>query len=90
MLVNLNDIKCIINCAAYTNVDAAESNEPMAELLNAKAPQNLVVVMKEVGGLLVHVSTDYVFGKEPYNTPCKENQQGTPIGVYGQTKLHGE
>ena len=46
--------------------------------------------MKEVGGLLVHISTDYVFGKEPYNTPCKEDQQGTPTGVYGLTKLHGE
>lgn len=46
--------------------------------------------MKEVNGLLIHISTDYVFGKEPYNTPCKEDQQGTPTGVYGLTKLHGE
>lgn len=46
--------------------------------------------MKEVNGLLVHISTDYVFGGDPYNTPCKEEQKGTPTGVYGLTKLHGE
>lgn len=46
--------------------------------------------MKEVNGLLVQISTDYVFGKEPYNVPCKEDQKGTPTGVYGLTKLHGE
>jgi dTDP-4-dehydrorhamnose reductase len=46
--------------------------------------------MKEVDGWLVQISTDYVFGKEPYNTPCKEDQQGTPTGVYGATKLLGE
>ena len=85
-----NDVKAIVNCAAYTNVDAAESNQDLAELLNAKAPQNLAMVMAEVGGLLVHISTDYVFGKEPYNTPCREDQKGTPTGVYGLTKLHGE
>jgi dTDP-4-dehydrorhamnose reductase len=80
----------IVNCAAYTNVDGAETNQELAELLNARAPQNLAVAMKEVGGLLVHISTDYVFGKEPYNTPCREDQKGTPTGVYGLTKLHGE
>ena len=85
-----NDVKAIVNCAAYTNVDAAETNQDLAELLNAKAPQNLAMVMAEVGGLLVHISTDYVFGKEPYNTPCREDQKGTPTGVYGLTKLHGE
>ena len=85
-----NDVKAIVNCAAYTNVDAAETNQDLAELLNAKAPQNLALVMAEVGGLLVHISTDYVFGKEPYNTPCREDQKGTPTGVYGLTKLHGE
>lgn len=83
-------IEAIVNCAAYTNVDAAESNEVLAEKLNAEAPENLAIAMKEVNGLLVQISTDYVFGKEPYNVPCKENQQGTPTGVYGMTKLHGE
>lgn len=89
-IVRDNDVKAIVNCAAYTNVDGAESNQELAELLNAKAPQNLAIVMKEVDGLLVHISTDYVFGKEPYNTPCREDMVGTPTGVYGLTKLHGE
>lgn len=83
-------IDVIVNCAAYTNVDAAESNYELAELLNAKAPENLAMAIAEVGGLLVHISTDYVFGKEPYNIPCREDQKGTPTGVYGLTKLHGE
>lgn len=89
-VVKREKIDAIVNCAAYTNVDAAEDNYELAELLNAKASENLAVAMKEVGGLLIHISTDYVFGKEPYNTPCKEDQQGTPTGVYGLTKLHGE
>lgn len=83
-------IDCIVNCAAYTNVDAAESNKALAEKLNAEAPRNLAVAMYEVGGLLVHISTDYVFGGDPYNTPCREDQKGTPTGVYGLTKLYGE
>ena len=89
-IVGREKIDAIVNCAAYTNVDAAEDHYDLAELLNAKAPENLAIAMKEVGGLLVHISTDYVFGKEPYNTPCKEDQEGTPTGVYGLTKLHGE
>ena len=89
-MVKENDVKCIVNCAAYTNVDKAESDVDFCRLLNAKAPQNLATVMSEVGGLLVHVSTDYVFGGDPYSTPCKEDQKGTPTGVYGQTKLEGE
>lgn len=91
-MVSDNDIKCIINCAAWTNVDGAEDPEKYAlvEKLNATAPENLAIAMKEVGGLLVHISTDYVFGGDPYNTPCKEDQKGTPTGVYGMTKLHGE
>ena len=90
--VAANRIEATVNCAAWTNVDAAEDPErfDLVETLNAKAPENLAVAMKEVGGLLVHVSTDYVFGKEPYNIPCKEDQKGTPTGVYGLTKLHGE
>lgn len=87
-----NDVKVIVNCAAWTNVDGAEDLEKydLVELLNAKAPENLAIAMKEVNGLLVHISTDYVFGGAPYNTPCKEDQKGTPTGVYGLTKLHGE
>lgn len=89
-LVAREKVEAIVNCAAYTNVEAAEDNYELAELLNAKAVENLATVMKEAGGLLVHISTDYVFGKEPYNTPCREDQKGTPTGVYGLTKLHGE
>lgn len=89
-MVRQNQVKCVINCAAWTNVDAAETAGNIVERLNATAPGYLAEAMAEVGGLLVHVSTDYVFGAEPYNTPCREDQQGTPTGVYGQTKLHGE
>ena len=89
-MVKENDIKCIINCAAWTNVDAAETAGEIVEKLNATAPENLAKAMKEVDGLLVHISTDYVFGGDPYNTPCKEDQKGTPTGIYGLTKLHGE
>lgn len=88
--VNEHDIQCIINCAAWTNVDKAETAGDIVETLNAKAPENLAKVMKERNGLLVHISTDYVFGGDPYNTPCREDQKGTPTGVYGLTKLHGE
>ena len=88
-----NKVEIVVNCAAWTNVDACETDTKLAALaekLNADAPENIAKAMKEVNGLLVQISTDYVFGKEPYNTPCKENQNGTPTGVYGTTKLHGE
>lgn len=86
------NVNAIVNCAAWTNVDGAEDSEKYAlvEKLNATAPENLAIAMKEVDGWLVQISTDYVFGKEPYNTPCKEDQKGTPTGVYGATKLLGE
>ena len=83
-------VKAVVNCAAYTNVDKAETDQQLCALLNAKAPENLAVAMKEADGLLVHISTDYVFGGDPYNTPCTEDRTGTPTGVYGQTKLDGE
>ena len=89
-VVITHHIEAIVNCAAYTNVDAAENNEALAERLNAVAPENLAIAIKEAGGWLVHISTDYVFGKEPYNTPCREEQEGTPTGVYGATKKQGE
>ena len=83
-------VQCIVNCAAYTNVDKAETDESFCRTLNALAPEHLAVVMQEVGGLLVHISTDYVFGGDPYNVPCREEQTGTPTGAYGRTKLEGE
>lgn len=85
-----NDVKVIVNCAAYTNVDKAEDDSEFAEILNAKASENLAVAMKKNDGLLVHVSTDYVFGGTKNNTPCKEDEPANPTGVYGVTKLHGE
>ena len=89
-LVRESGIDAVVNCAAYTDVDAAESHPDLAELLNTRAPQILAEAMRDAGGLLVHVSTDYVFGGDPCNTPCREEQTGTPTGVYGLTKLHGE
>ena len=91
-IVKEQNVDAIVNCAAWTNVDGAEDPQKyeLVEKLNATAPENLAKAMKEVDGLLVHISTDYVFGAEPYNTPCKEDQKGTPTGVYGLTKLHGE
>ena len=92
-IVREHSINVIVNCAAWTNVDACETDSKLAELaekLNAKAPENLAIAMKEVDGWLIHISTDYVFGKEPYNVPCSPDQKGTPTGVYGTTKLHGE
>lgn len=89
-LVAQNKVDAIVNCAAYTNVDKAEEDVELCSLLNAKAPENLALVAKEAGALLVHVSTDYVFGGDPYNTPCREDQKGSPTGVYGLTKLQGE
>ena len=85
-----NAVDVIVNCAAYTNVDRAEDDADLAELLNATAVRNLAEALRPNDGTLIHISTDYVFGKEPYNVPCREDQKGTPTGVYGLTKLHGE
>lgn len=85
-----NAIDVIVNCAAYTNVDKAEDDRELAELLNAKAVENLAVAIRRNDGLLVHVSTDYVFGGTRNNTPCREEEAANPTGVYGETKLHGE
>ncbi len=89
-MVDDNDIKAIINCAAYTNVDKAEDDYDFAELLNATAVKHLAQAMKKNDGILIHVSTDYVFGGTKNNTPCSEDEPANPTGVYGITKLHGE
>lgn len=89
-MVQEQHINCIVNCAAYTNVDKAESDAALCRKLNAAAPKILSEAMKKASGLLVQISTDYVFGGDPYNTPCREDQKGTPTGVYGETKLEGE
>lgn len=89
-VIQEQEVLVVVNCAAYTNVDKAEENYEQAELLNAKAVENLAIAVKEVDGILLHISTDYVFGGDPCNTPIKEEQQVAPTGVYGLTKLHGE
>lgn len=90
-VVKENSVNIIINCAAYTNVDKAEEEEESEEatILNAKATAHLAKAIKEVGGLLVHISTDYVFGGEG-DSPYTEEQQTAPTSVYGRTKLAGE
>lgn len=92
-MIKENNVNAIVNCAAWTNVDACENDEnlaALAEKLNADAPENLAIAMKEVNGWLIQISTDYVFGKEPYNVPCNPDQKGSPTGVYGATKKLGE
>lgn len=89
-MVKDNDVKVIVNCAAYTNVDKAESDADFAELLNAGAVANLAAAAKDNDGVLIHVSTDYVFGGSLGNTPRNESEPVNPTGVYGLTKLHGE
>lgn len=88
-MVKESGVDIIVNCAAYTNVDKAEDDFLMADLLNNKAVENLAVAVREVGGTLIHISTDYVFQGES-NTPCQENWTTNPLGIYGKTKLAGE
>ena len=89
-MVSENGIDVIVNCAAYTNVDKAESDAEFAEVLNATAVRNLADAAKANGATLIHVSTDYVFGGSLGNTPRTEVEPVNPTGVYGVTKLHGE
>lgn len=89
-MVKENGINVIVNCAAYTNVDRAENDADFAELLNATAVRNLAEAINTVGGTLIHISTDYVFGGSQGNTPRTETEPANPTGVYGVTKLHGE
>lgn len=89
-LVKANDVELIVNCAAYTNVDRAENEEDLARVINGGAVQNMADAMREMGGTLIHFSTDYVFGGTLYNTPCSEDMAPNPTGAYGRTKLVGE
>ena len=88
--VDEKDVDVIVNCAAYTNVDAAEDNESLALKINGEAPGILARAIKERGGSLIHISTDYVFGGAGKNTPISEKQPASPTGAYGRTKLAGE
>ena len=82
-------VDVIVNCAAYTNVDKAEEDVVMADLLNHRAAGNLATVAAETGATLIHISTDYVFGGDVAH-PCREDWPTDPLGVYGATKLRGE
>lgn len=82
-------IKWIINCAAYTAVDLAESNVELCTKLNAIAPANIAKVANEIGATVIHISTDYVFDGTG-NSPRTEEMKVAPIGVYGVTKADGE
>ncbi len=88
-LVQKNDIYAIINCAAYTAVDKAETDIEPAQKINIDGPRNLATVAKKAGIKLIHVSTDYVFNGNG-NQPLKETDATGPTGVYGKTKLEGE
>lgn len=87
--VDENDIEMIINCAAYTAVDKAESDIEFCRLLNSLAPTYLAKEMHRVGGRLIHISTDYVFDGTSYR-PLREEDTPNPQSVYGKTKLESE
>lgn len=89
-MIRENHVDVIVNCAAYTNVDKAEEEPALAERLNALAVKNLAESAKRNDAVLIHISTDYVFGGAQNNTPCREDQPANPTGVYGKTKLQGE
>ncbi len=82
-------VEMIVNCAAYTAVDRAETDEPMARLINALAVLNLGEVATEIGAKIVHISTDYVFDGKAF-LPYKETDTPNPVSAYGRTKLEGE
>lgn len=85
-----NHIDVIVNCAAFTNVDAAEDHEETAMKINGDAPGILARAIKDKNGSLIHISTDYVFGGAGKNIPLTEEQDASPTGAYGRTKLKGE
>lgn len=88
-LVKDEKIGAIINCAAFTAVDKAESCEDLAAKINVDGPKNLAIAAKSVGAKLIHISTDYVFDGHS-SLPLKETDSTQPIGVYGKTKRQGE
>lgn len=88
--VDSHCVDVVVNCAAYTDVNRAESDKEVADKVNHLAVRYLAEAMVERGGLLVHISTDYVFGGNCNNTPCGEDETPNPTGVYGLTKWKGE
>jgi len=88
--VKVNGYDVIVNCAAYINVERAEDQPDIAARINAEAARLLAEAARQNGVQLIHVSTDYVFGGNMNNIPCREDQPANPTGVYGATKLQGE
>ncbi len=88
-IIKNEKIDTIINCAAYTAVDKAESDELNAEKINAQGAKNLAQIAKAKNLKLIHISTDYVFDGKHYK-PYREDDPTNPNGVYGKTKLAGE
>ncbi len=82
-------IDYVVNCAAYTEVDKAEEEKELAELVNHTAAQNLAIISKEFKAKLIHISTDFVFDGNS-SIPYTEKDKTNPISVYGTTKLAGE
>ena len=82
-------VDVVVNCAAYTAVDLAEENEDQAEKINHKAVAILAEACKRHNATLIHISTDYIFSGDA-DTPYKEEDAPSPLGVYGRTKLAGE
>jgi dTDP-4-dehydrorhamnose reductase len=89
IFIKENNIDTVINCAAYTAVDAAEQNAVIAEQVNGAGVLNLVHALTKVNGKLIHISTDYVFDGNGFS-PYQESDKTNPIGVYGKTKRNGE
>ena len=89
IVADSENIDVIINCAGYTNVDRAEDETYLADLLNNVAAGNLAAAARRRDALLIHISTDYIFSGEA-NTPIREDCTPAPLGVYGATKLAGE
>ena len=87
--VTVNHIDGIINCAAYTAVDRAEDDVEKAKLLNVTGPANLAAAIEQIGGWLIHISTDYVFDGN-HCTPYTEDEPTNPMSVYGKTKQEAE
>ena len=88
-LVTKHNIEAVINCAAYTAVDKAETDLETAERVNALGVENIIKVMQAVNGKVIQISTDYVFDGTNH-TPYTEDDIVNPLGIYGNTKLNGE
>lgn len=89
-LVFENNPEYVVNCAAFTNVDLAENEKELAFSVNAKAPEYMAKVCKELQTPFVHVSTDYIFGENKEDGYVEEYTNFKPLSIYGESKLEGE